>query len=125
MENLPVITDKHIREQFKALNQSITQGQVQQWLDEQLTALQTTNPTLYKFLTDRANKFAMGALAVSDPQSIAVSIALEYMLILGVINLGIGSSVTDSEFSDTMSKWFGTDGLKGLDKLDDGESKKA
>ena len=61
----------------------------------------------------------MGALAVSDPQSIAVSIALEYMLILGVINLGIGSNVTDSEFSDTMSKWFGDEGLKGLDKLDE------
>jgi len=117
MENLPKIAEKHIKEQFKQLNKTIVAGEIQHWLDGELQGLHDKNPILYHFIVERANKFAVGATMVGDPHSIAVSLALEYVLLLNILNASISDVFGLTKFTDMMTKWFSNDDLKELNGL--------
>jgi hypothetical protein len=117
MDNLPKVAENHIKEQFKALNKHIVAGEVQKWLDTELQSLHDSNPVLYHFVTERANKFAMGALMSGDPQAVAISMALEYLILLKILNTSIGDMLGLGKFTDMMTNWFGNDELKGLNGL--------
>ncbi len=115
MDNLPKIAEKHVKEQFKVLNQAIVAGEVQKWLDSELTSLHEKNPVLYHFITERANKFAVGATMVGDPQAVAISMALEYIILLNILSTSLADMMGLGKFTDMMTKWFpGNDELNGL-----------
>lgn len=107
LEHLPKVSEDQIKEQFKILNQAIVEGQVQQWLNTELGSLHETNPVLFHYIVERANKLAVGAMMVGDPNSISVSLALEYVLLLNILNIGIGSGIGLKEFGGMMKGWFG------------------
>lgn len=111
LEHIPKIIEEQIKEQSKILNQMVVQGQVQHWLNDELGDLHEKNPVLFHYIVERANKFAVGVAMVGDPNSISVSLALEYLLLLNILNVGIGSSIGLKQFGDMMKGWFG-DGLK-------------
>ncbi len=117
MEHLPKVGEKHIKEQFASLHKSIVAGEVQRWLDGELTKLHDSNPILYHFLIERANKFAVGATMVGDPQAVAVSMALEYIILLNILNASLGDVIGLGKFTDMMTKWFNPDDLSGLNGL--------
>ena len=117
-DHIPKIAEDQIKEQFNMLDQRIAQGQVKNWLNEELETLHETNPILFHYIVERAKKFAIGAIMVGDPNSASVSLALEYMLLLGIINDGIGSTLGLKQFTDKMKNWFkNDDDLKGLDGI--------
>ena len=121
MEHLPKIAEEVIKEQFKVLNQHIIQGQVQDWLSGELQTLHETNPVLFHYIVERANKFAVGAMMVGDPNSVSMSMALEYVLLLNILGAGIGKTIGLKQFSDMMKDWFKGDDLKGLNDMDKGK----
>ena len=121
-DNIPKIGNDNIRDTFLAFREVIAAGNVQSWIEEELQALSDENPVLHEFITDRANRFALGAAMVNDPRSVALSMAIEYMLLLKVLSSGIGTVKGLEKFSDEMQKWF-PNGLEGLDGLGEGEDK--
>lgn len=118
LKSLPKIGEEQIKEQFNILTQQLNSGEFRQWFSDGLSDLQAENPTLFKYIVERAQKFAIGAVMVGDPNSISMSMALEYLLLLNIINAGI----SQGEFSDRMTKWFKNDDLKGLNDI--GKDKK-
>lgn len=116
-EHLPKIGEEQIKDQFNILNQQIIQGQIKNWLNEELQELHEKNPILFHYIAERAQKFAVGAVMVNDPTSVSVSMALEYLLLLKIINAGIGKTVGLKQFTDMMKDWFKGDDLKGLNDI--------
>lgn len=121
-EHLPKIGEEQIKDQFNILNQQIIQGQVKNWLNDELQELHEKNPILFHYIAERAQKFAIGAIMVGDPSSVSISMALEYLLLLKIINAGIGKTVGLTQFTDMMKDWFKGDDLKGLNDI--GKDKK-
>jgi len=117
LEHIPKIAEEQIKEQFNILNQAIVQGQVKGWLNSELQNLHETNPILFHYIVERANKFAMGAIMVGDPSSVSVSMALEYMLLLNILNAGISKTAGLKQFTDMMKSWLKDDDLKGLNDI--------
>ena len=117
LDHIPKIAEEQIREQFEILAQQISQGQIQQWLNGQLQSLHDKNPVLFHYLVNRANTFAVGVTMVGDPNSISVSMAVEYMLLLNILNTGIGSAIGLKQFADMMKKWLKGEDLKGLNSV--------
>ena len=125
LEHLPKIAEEQIKEQFNILDRHIAQGQVKTWLNEELQNLHEKNPILFHYIVERAKKFAIGAIMVGDPNSASVSLALEYMLLLNILNAGIGHSIGLGKFSDMMKGWFKGDDLKGLNDIGKGKGEKS
>lgn len=121
LDYLPKISEEQVKEQFDILNQYIIQGDIQHWLNKELQNLYEKNPILFRYVSERAQKFAIGAVMVGDPNSISLSMALEYILILNILGMGIDNSVGLKQFTDSMRNWFNDDDLKGLDSI--GEEK--
>ena len=121
-EHLPKIGEEQIKDQFNILNQQIIQGQVKNWLNDELQELHEKNPILFHYIAERAQKFAVGAIMVGDPSSVSISMALEYLLLLKIINAGIGKTVGLTQFTNMMKDWFKGDDLKGLNDI--GKDKK-
>ena len=117
LEHIPKIAEEQIKEQFKVLHQAIVEGEVKGWLNNELRNLHETNPILFHYIVERANKFAVGAIMVGDPSSVSVSMALEYMLLLNILNAGIGKNIGLKEFGDMMKNWFKGSDLSGLNDL--------
>lgn len=118
MDNIPKITEEQVREQFKLINDLVMGGTLTRWLDTELEALHNANPVLYNFILERSQKFAMGAIMAHEPHNIAISFALEYVIMLNILGIGYGKTVGLEKFSDMMSKWFKNGGIKGLDDFD-------
>ncbi len=121
LDYLPKISEEQVKEQFDILNQYIIQGDIQHWLNKELQNLYEKNPILFRYVSERAQKFAIGAVMVGDPNSISLSMALEYILILNILGMGIDNGVGLKQFTDSMRNWFNDDDLKGLDSI--GEEK--
>lgn len=121
LDNIPKIGKEQIKQQFDVLHQQIAQGQLQGWLNGQLESLHEKNPVLFHYITERAKKLAMGAMMVGDPNSISISLALEYVLLLNILNASIGSSLGLKEFGNMMKDLLKGNELKGLNEL--GENK--
>ena len=116
-EHLPKIIEEQVVEQFNILQQHIIKGQVKHWLNNELKSLQEKNPILFRYIVERANKFAVGALMVGDPNSVSVSMALEYILLLNILNAGIGKTMGLTQFTSMMKDWFKGEDLKGLNDV--------
>ena len=123
LDDIPKIPEDLIKEQFEMLQSHITQGHVKDWLNGELQTLHETNPVLFHYLIERAQKFAMGAVMVGDPNSISVSLALEYILLLNILNSGIHRTIGLTDFKDMLTRWVGKDGLNGLNDLGEDKSK--
>ena len=123
MDNIPTVTEDMVTEQFMLLSQVVSNGTLTSWLNEELEGLRTSNPVLYKFIIERSQKFAMGAMMSREPQGVAISFALEYLILLRVLGLGFGKLIGAEKFSNMMNKWLGNDNLKGLDDFDIGKGK--
>lgn len=117
LDNIPKIGEEQIKEQFNILNQNIAQGQVNDWLNDELENLHEKNPVLFHYIVERAKKFAIGAIMVGDPNSASISLALEYILLLNILNAGIGNSIGLGKFTDMMKGLLKNDDLKGLDNF--------
>lgn len=118
LDDIPAIPEELIKAQFEILQQRITKGEVKDWLNEELQGLHEKNPVLFHYLIERAQKFAMGAVMVGDPNSISVSLALEYILLLNILDAGIHRTIGLTDFKDMITGWFGKDGLNGLNDLE-------
>ena len=117
-DHIPIIGKEQITEQFEILDQLIVQGQVKNWLNEELQKLHEKNPILFHYIVERAKKFAVGAIMVGDPNSASISLALEYVLLLKILNAGISNTIGLGKFADMMKGWFkGDDDLKGLNDV--------
>ncbi len=117
MEELPKITNSQIAKTTEEIQAHVDDGTLVQWLDEKLKALSKENPLLYKYLMEHTQRFAMGAVMVKDPQSIAISLTLEHLLLLSLIGDSYKENKEMANFSDLMTNWFG-DGIKGLNEFD-------
>ena len=106
MEELPKINEAQIAKLETEMRQRIVQGTMTNWLDEQLKALANTNPILYKYVMEHSQKFAVGSMMVQDVQSIAVSITLEYILLLSIIGMSFTNSKELKNFTDFWGKFF-------------------
>jgi len=125
LEHLPKIDEEQITKQLNILTEQVTKGAIKNWLNDELQNLHDKNPILFQYIVERANKFAVGAVMVGDPNSVSVSMALEYMLLLNIINAGIDSTVVLSKFTDMMGnllKGGDLEGLEGLGDTDKNES---
>jgi len=123
-DHIPKIGEEQIKEQFNMLDQLVAQGQVKNWLNEELQVLHEKNPILFHYIVERAKKFAVGAIMVGDPNSASVSLALEYMLLLNILNAGIGHTAGLKQFGDMMKGWLKGEDLKGLDDIGKGKDGK-
>lgn len=121
MEEIPKITHNQVAQHEEEVRRRIAQGNVAQWLDEQLKKLASENPILYKYVMEHTQKFAIGASMVQEPQAIAVSLALEQLLLLTLVGDSYKSSKELKGFIDLMSNWL-PNGIKGIDKLKDSEN---
>jgi len=118
MEEIPKITISQILKHEEELKQRIADGTVVPWLHEKLEVLAKENPFLYKYMMEHTQKFAMGALMIQDPQAIAVSLALEQIVLLALIGNSYKDNADLKNFTDLMKGWFGN-GIKGLEDLKD------
>ena len=116
-KHIPKIAREVVEEQLNILEQKAKDGQIQLWLDEMLTNLQNDNPVLYRYITERSKKLAVGALMINDPDSLAVTFALEYLLLLTVLGQGYAKQLKLQNFIEMMNSWFNRDELDGLDEL--------
>ena len=115
---IPKITEEQVKEQFKLINDLVVGGTLTRWLDEELEKLHNENPVLYGFIVERSHKFAMGAIMTHEPQSIAISFALEYMILLKIVGISFGKTLGLETFANNMSKWLGKNGkIEGLDEF--------
>ena len=124
MFSLPKITDTQITDQLIVLAEIVETGEVTQWIDAELVALQEENPILYEFVVDRSQKFAHGAMSVGNAQAIAISFALEYIVLLRILGVSIESAKGLENFSTMMETLFKGEKIKGYDELDIDNSKK-
>jgi len=113
MKNLPKILKEHIANQNSMLGSTAKSGELNNWLNGQLKELKTANPELYDYIISRSKSFANGIMMVRDPYSIAVSLSLEYVLLLRLLDIGFGKEASLKKFTDMMDKW-GLEGLNGL-----------
>src|SRR3972149_5310802 len=115
MDNIPKVTEEQVKEQFKLINDLVVGGTLTRWLDAELENLHKDNPILYNFVLERSQKFAMGAMMAHEPHSIAISFALEYVIMLKILGVSFGSILGMEKFNDMMSKWLKGDNINGLD----------
>lgn len=115
LKAIPSIEDKLLGEQTEELKEKINAGKITDWLNEELMWLSSHNPVLYKYLTDHAQKFAMGAVMVGDPHSIAMSQALEQIMLLKLIDLTLVGNEELKKFTAAMEKMLGGGKIDGLD----------
>lgn len=116
-EYIPKIAREVVEEQLGLLEQKAKSGQIQRWLDEMLTNLHNNNPILYHYITERSRKLAVGAMMIGDPNSLAVTLALEYLVLLNVLGQGYDKSINLQNFKNMMTNWFNNGEPNGLDKL--------
>jgi len=114
IDKIPKVSEKQIKEQGEQLKAMITKGAVTEWLDSQLKALAATNPVLYQYLMEHSQKFAMGAVMV-DAQSIAMSQALEQVMLLTLIGGSYRANEDLKKFEGGVGKLLGDIDLGGLD----------
>ena len=124
IRKIPKITYKHITEQNKDMRQRVTSGNLTTWLDEQLRWLANNNPILYKYVTEHAQKFAMGVMMAGDPSAIAMSHALEQIQLLTLLGCGLQDVESMDKFSDMMKTWLKDNELEGLDKFGENDKDK-
>lgn len=117
LEKLPKVSNKHINNQNNGMRQLITGGGVTTWLDEQLRFMAKNNPFLYKYVMEHSQKFAMGAVMVGDPQSIAMSHVLEQMMLLTLLDTSMKDDEELQQFDSMMKGWLGKDNLEGLNDV--------
>lgn len=117
MFNLPPITDKQVSDQLELLSNLAESGEITQWIDAELLNLQEENPILYKFVMDRSQRFAHGAVAVGNISAIAISFALEYIVLLRILGTGIETAKGLAQFSSMMETLFKNGKIEGYDEL--------
>lgn len=112
MEEIPKITPNLIVNLDDTIKSLISRGDVTKWLDEQLGYLANNNPVLYRYVLEHTQRLAMGASMAPDPQSVALSMCLEEILLLNLINNGLKGGKDLKKFEDVWGKFF-PNGLKG------------
>jgi len=117
LSQIPFIKDELLGDQARELKDKLDSGVITEWLNEELRWLSTNNPALYKFITEHAQKFAMGVVMVGDPHSIALSQALEQVLLLGLVNATLRGKEELQKFEQMMSKFFPNGKINGLEGL--------
>lgn len=122
LEHIPKILEGQVKGQFDIVRQQINAGQLQEWLNKELENLHEKNPVLFHYIVERTKKFAMGAMMVGDPNSVSISLALEYVILLNILNTGIGSTAGLKQFGDMMKGWLKGDELDGYNEV--GKEKK-
>ena len=123
MQNLPQITDEQVSAQLELLSELAASDAITQWIDAELLNLQEENPILYEFIVDRSQKFAHGAVMVNSINAIAISFALEYIVLLKILGKSIEDAKGLETFSNMMEGLFKGEKIKGYDKLDEDNSK--
>ena len=116
MKYLPIISEEEVAREFEILVSTIKDGDLKSWLNMELEEIKANNPSLYTFLITRAKTFAGGItkLIGGDFEAIVISITLEYLMFLKVIDSSLGKQFTEKKFGDMMGKWF-PNGLKGTE----------
>lgn len=105
IEELPPIDSSQIVQQEEMLRQRIEAGTINQWMAEQLDYLAQNNPILYEYVMDHAKKLAFG-VAMMDPRSIAMSVALEHILLLTLVGSSIKGKKELNDFVKIWGKFF-------------------
>lgn len=124
LENLPKISDKHINNQNNDMRQLIAGGDITNWLDKQLMLVADKNPHLYKYMMEHSHKFAMGAVMVGDPQSIAMSHVLEQVMLLTLLVNSMKDMEDLQNFSTMIKSWLGDNNdFKGLNDFGEKDTK--
>jgi len=116
MEEIPKITDIQLAKHNEEVNQMVKDGVLVDWLNDQLKSLAQDNPLLYKHIMEHTQKFSMGAVMVQDPHAIAISLALEQLILLMLVGNCYKENKDLKSFSDLMSNWF-SGGIEGLDDI--------
>jgi len=124
LEHLPLIGEEQIKDETEELSKQIAKGQVTEWLTEELRNLHDKNPVLFHYIVNRANTFAVGTAMMSNAHSISVSLAMEYLLLLKIIDTGIGNTARMTQFTDMMKGWLKDEDLKGLNDVGNGKNSK-
>lgn len=115
MEEVPKITSDNILRHEEEVRYHMENGTITTWLEEQLSNLNNVNPILYQYIMEHSQKFAMGAVTMlRDPQSIAISMALEQVILINMIGKSHMENKEIANFSSLMNTWFGGKSIEGL-----------
>jgi hypothetical protein len=117
MDNIPEFDGKLIDMEYSQLLERITSGQLMDWVNSELHAMQTKQPMLYKYITERAKLVSMGASVLNDPHSLFVSTAIETLLLLKIIDASLGKRDELGKFGNMMNTWFKGQEPEGLDTI--------
>ena len=115
MNNLPRISISWAEEQDDFLEERANRRELLAWLDEKLSELEKSNPELLNYISARANKFAVGALAVPNAPSIAFSSLLETVRLLALLDKGLAESEGRRQELDKLEQIFKGVQFEGLD----------
>ena len=110
MEELPKISENQVLSLDDSIKQLLTGRDITKWLDAELTELANINPVLYKRVMDHSQRLAAGAMMSPDVQSVALSLCLDSILLLKLINEGLKGKKKLKEFEDGWGNM-----LKGID----------
>ena len=115
LNNLPKVKGECISEVLDSIRKSAENQKLQEWLNNILNWLQANNNELYKFVTERSQKFAIGAMMAGDPQSLAISHMLELIIFLRVIDVSIEKVGELTTFDGWLNNMLGGQTIEGLD----------
>jgi len=113
MEKLPKVTKDEIKEVLLEVSLFENQIKTKEWLDTRLTYIQQNNTELYDFIISRILKFVNSKFVNYD--TLTIFLAFEFMLLLEILNRGLGNKEEMEKFSSMMKDWFGGDYPSGLD----------
>lgn len=119
LENIPVIEADRIKEQTNSMQALASEGTIPKWIDSELDWLSNNNPALYKYIIGQAQKFAMGAMMVDEPTSVALSQTVEMLRLLALVNACLKGEEELKKFLSMADDWgLSEDILKGLENND-------
>jgi hypothetical protein len=121
MKDLPKVNLRAIIEQNEQMKKMVQDGSITGWLDSQLRELSQNNGDLYKFVIDHAQKFAMSVGMSQDTNQIALSQALESVMLLKLICGGLEIRQNLVDFEQRMQKLLKGENLEGLDDFGKGK----
>jgi hypothetical protein len=114
---LPKITHEQLRVMSEFLKTKNEDGTLSSWLDNELSALSSSDSDLYHYIVNRGKQFGRGA-AGAPPEAISISLVLEFMVLLTILKEALSNKASLDTFTNYMTKLLKGENLNGLNGLD-------
>lgn len=121
-ENLPKVKKAWVDEHALEMQKKIAVD-TPAWLNETLGSLSNENKDLYDYVTTRSRILSNAVIARAnatqniDPFSLSVSIGIELIMLLHLLNLSFDKEGVLKSLDEKLTNLFGKDKIKGYDDL--------